>query len=189
MNGWSSLVNSIGNTNFVAGLAPRAFKASRYCRLIVLVSTPFATEKILSSASENPSARRIAAWRSPSALRIAACFSPSAIVIAACRLPSASVTRARRLRSADIWRVIASCTSLGGVISRISTVVTLTPHRSVTSSSLARRIWLIWSRLASTSSRLMSPMTARSPVVAMPWAAPAKLPTWITLRDGSTTFQ
>src|SRR5438309_1043270 len=85
------------------------------------------------------------------------------MVIAACFFPSASVTSARRLRSADIWRVIASWTSLGGVISRISTVVTLTPHRSVTSSSLARRTWLIWSRLARTSSRMMSPITARSP--------------------------
>src|SRR3989304_4355869 len=47
------------------------------------------------------------------------------------------------------------------MISRISTFVTLTPQRSVTSSSFARRSWLISSRLASTSSRGMSPTTAR----------------------------
>jgi len=40
-------------------------------------------------------------------------------------------------------RFIASWTSRGGVISRISTVVTLPPQRSVTSSSLTRRTSLI----------------------------------------------
>ena len=42
-----------------------------------------------------------------------------------------------QLSGADIWRVIASCTSWGGVISRISTVVIFTPQRCVTSSILA----------------------------------------------------
>ena len=105
-----------------------------------------ATSLILSSASEKPSARRIAAWRSPSAFRMAACFCPSAFstaaallpsatVTAACFAPSASVTTARRVRSADICRVMASWTAGGGMISRISTFVTFTPQRSVTSSS------------------------------------------------------
>ena len=74
------------------------------------------------------------------------------------------------------------------MISRISTFVTFTPHRSVTSSSFARRIWLISSRLASTSSRGMSPITARSVVEASAWAAPAKFPTCTTLIAGSTTL-
>src|SRR2546429_8913601 len=113
-NGWSSLENSIGNTYFVAGPAPRAFKASRYWRLIVLMSTVWATSKILPKASENPSARRIAAWRSPPAFRIADCFSPSAMVMAACFIPAASVTSALRPRPADICGVIASKTALGG---------------------------------------------------------------------------
>ena len=76
---------------------------------------------------------------------------------------------ARRLRSALIWRFIASWMSRGGTISRISTLVIFTPQRSVTSSSFARRMWLISSRLASTSSSGMSPMTARSVVAASAW--------------------
>ena len=59
---------------------------------------------------------------------------------------------ARRVRSAESCRFIASWTSRGGVISRISTVVTLPPQRSVTSSSLTRRTSLICSRFDSTSS-------------------------------------
>ena len=73
------------------------------------------------------------------------------------------------------------------MISRISTLVTLTPQRSVTSSSLTRRISFIASRLASTSSSDMSPTTERSVVAAMFWAAPAKLPTSITDIAASTT--
>ena len=92
----------------------------------------------------------------------------------ACRVPSDSVITARRLRSAESIRFIASWTSRGGMISRISTVVTLPPQRSVCSSSLARRTSLICSRLDSTSSSRMSPMTARRVVVAMPCSAPAK---------------
>ena len=72
---------------------------------------------------------------------------------------------------------MASWTSRGGVSSRISTVVTFTPHRWVTSSSFVRRTSLICSRLASTSSRRMSPITARSVVVAMPVTAVRKF--WI----------
>ena len=49
----------------------------------------------------------------------------------ACRVPSDSVITARRLRSAESIRFIASWTSRGGMISRISTVVTLPPQRSV----------------------------------------------------------
>ncbi len=113
---------------------------------------------------------------------------PSLTVIAACLAPSASVTTARRVRSADIWRVIASCTVGGGTISRISTLVTFTPQRSVTSSSLARRISFICSRLARTSSRDMSPTTERSVVAAMFCAAPAKLPTETTDICGSSTL-
>src|SRR5207253_3403205 len=69
---------------------------------------------------------------------------------------------------------------LGGRISRISTFVTFTPQRVVTSSSFVRRIALISSRFDSTSSRMMSPTTARSVVVAIPMAAPSKLFTRIT---------
>ena len=111
--------------------APSALSASRYCSAIVFSSTPEAAPKIRVSASLKPSARRIAACRSPSALRISACFWPSATLMAACRLPSDSVTTARRVRSAVSCRFIASWTSRGGVISRISTVVTLPPQRSV----------------------------------------------------------
>src|SRR5437773_5930959 len=88
----------------------------------------------------------------PSARRIADCLSPSATVTVAVFLPSASMTTARRLRSADIWRIMASVTFLGGRISRISTFVTLTPHRVVTSSSFVRRTALVSSRFESTSS-------------------------------------
>lgn len=176
-------------TNFVAGLAPKALSASRYWRAIVFWSTPLAARKMRSRASLKPSARRIAACRSPSALRISACFWPSATLIAAWRWPSDSVMTARRVRSAESWRFIASWTSRGGVISRISTVVTLPPQRSVTSSSLARRISLICSRRERTSSRRMSPTTARSVVVAMPVSAPVKLPTFTRLLSGSTIFQ
>jgi hypothetical protein len=78
--------------------------------------------------------------------------------------------------------------SRGGVISRISTVVTFTPHRWVTSSSFTRRTSLICSRLASTSSSGMSPMTARSVVVAMPWTAARKFCTFSTASAAWTTF-
>jgi hypothetical protein len=93
------------------------------------------------------------------------------------------------LRSADICRVIASSTSRGGWISRISTAVTFTPQRSVTSSSFTRRAWLMYSRLASTSSSRMSPITARNVVVAIPTAAETKSRTCTTLWIGSTTRQ
>ena len=73
------------------------------------------------------------------------------------------------------------------MISRISTLVTFTPQRSVTSSSLVRRTSLIVSRFASTSSSAMSPTTDRSVVDAMFWAAPAKLPTSITDITASMT--
>ena len=108
--------------------------------------------------------------------------------MAAARSPSASTTSARRVRSADIWRVMASCTAGGGIISRISTLVTFTPQRSVISSSLTRRTSLISSRLASTSSSMMSPITERSMVADMFCAAPAKFCTWTTLAMGSTTL-
>ena len=74
------------------------------------------------------------------------------------------------------------------MISRISTFVTLTPHRSVTSSSLTRNTVLISSRLAKTSSNEMSPTTARRVVAAMFVAAPAKFDTWTTEVDGSKTL-
>ena len=83
------------------------------------------------------------------------------------------MTMARRMRSADICRFIASWMSLGGTISLISTLVTLTPQRSVTSSSFVRRTRLMSSLLARTSSSGMSPITARSVVVAIFWLAPA----------------
>ena len=106
----------------------------------------------------------------------------------ACFCPSASVTTARRVRSADIWRVMASWTGGGGTISRTSTLVTFTPHRSVTSSSLVRSSRFIASRFDSTSSRLMSPTTLRRVVAAMFWAAPAKFCTWSTDITGSITL-
>ena len=83
---------------------------------------------------------------------------------------------------------MASCTVAGGTISRISTFVTFTPHRSVTSSSLARRTSFIVSRLDRTSSSDMSPTTLRSVVAAMFWAAPSKFWTAITDICASTTF-
>ena len=124
------------------------------------------------SALLKPSARRTCDWRSPSARRMLDCLSPSATLIVAWRVPSDSVITARRLRSALICRFMASWMSRGGTISRISTLVIFTPQRSVTSSSLARRMWLISSRLASTSSSGMSPMTARSVVAASACEAP-----------------
>ena len=54
-------MNSIGITNFVEGDWPICLSVSRYCRLIVLASTPWADSKIFVRASANPSARRIAA--------------------------------------------------------------------------------------------------------------------------------
>src|SRR5213593_256224 len=179
-NGRMSSVNSSGRMNFVAGPAPSALRASRYCSINVFSSTPLAAPKIVKRACAYPSAFKIAACRAPSARRTADCLSPSAMVTVAVFLPSASMTTARRLRSADIWRIIASVTFLGGRISRISTFVTLTPQRVVTSSSFVRRIALISSRFDSTSSRMMSPMTARRVVVAIPIAAPSKLFTRIT---------
>ena len=73
------------------------------------------------------------------------------------------------------------------MISRISTLVTFTPQRSVTSSSFARSSSFICSRLASTSSSAMSPTTERSVVAAMFCAAPAKFPTSMTDMTASIT--
>src|SRR5213592_4187503 len=123
---------------------------------------------------------QMSAERSRRAVVIEADGRKTATVTVAVFLPSASMTTARRLRSADIWRIMASVTFLGGRISRISTFVTLTPQRVVTSSSFVRRIALISSRFERTSSRMMSPMTARRVVVAMPIAAPSKLFTRMT---------
>ena len=92
------------------------------------------------------------------------------------------------MRSADIWRFMASCTSRGGMISRISTLVTLTPQRSVTSSRRVRSMVLMCSRSESTSSSGMPPITARSVVVAMPAAATSKFCTFSTNSAGSTTL-
>ena len=83
---------------------------------------------------------------------------------------------------------MASWTAGGGTISRISTFVTFTPHRSVTSSSFTRRISFICSRLASTSSSDMSPTTERRVVAAMFCAAPAKFPTVSTDIAASITL-
>src|SRR3989442_5000667 len=55
--GCSSFVNSSGKMNLVAAPSPSAFNASRYCSVSVLLSMFLATLKILSSASEKPSAR------------------------------------------------------------------------------------------------------------------------------------
>ena len=74
------------------------------------------------------------------------------------------------------------------MISRISTFVTFTPQRSVTSSSFERRTSFICSRLASTSSSDMSPTTDRRVVAAMFCAAPAKFPTVSTDICGSMTL-
>ena len=120
---------------------------------------------------------------------MADCFSPSATLILAWRWPSDSVMTARLVRSAVRTRFIESCTSGGGMSSRISTVVTLPPHRSVCSDNFTRSTSLTWSRLLSTSSSIMSPATARRVVVAMPWSAPWKSPTLTRLSMGSTIFQ
>src|SRR3989442_15821396 len=55
--GCSSFVNCSGKMNLVAAPSPSAFNASRYCSVSVLLSMFLATLKILSSASEKPSAR------------------------------------------------------------------------------------------------------------------------------------
>ena len=115
-------------------------------------------------------------------------FSPSATSMDASLLPSASVTVALLVLSADIWRTIASWTSWGGLISLISTFVTLIPHLSVTSSSFVLRTWLICSLLARSSSSGMSPTTALRVVVAMPIEAPSKFWTWTMLWVASITL-
>ena len=91
-------------------------------------------------------------------------------------------------RSAPICRVIASRTAGGGLISLTSTLVTLTPQRSVTSSNFVRRTSFICSRLDKTSSRVMSPTTERSVVDAMLMPAPLKSWTAKTVVSGSSTL-
>jgi hypothetical protein len=76
------------------------------------------------------------------------------------------------VRSAESCRIIASWTSRGGVISRISTVVTCRPTAGHLVELTRRTFVLICSRFYRTSSSRMSPMTARNVVVAMFWSAP-----------------
>src|SRR5450631_235839 len=52
--GPTSCVNSNGITNLVAGPAPRALRASRYCSAIVLESIPLAASKIVCNALLKP---------------------------------------------------------------------------------------------------------------------------------------
>ena len=136
----------------------------------------------------SPSARSTFDCLSPSAFKMADWRSPSARLMAASLSPVDSVTRARRVRSADICRFMASCTSRGGMISRISTLVTLTPQRSVTSSSLTRRVWLMCSRCESTGRRLAARGYWSSAQVHFltSAAAPAPAPGWLQCyqRDG-----
>ena len=74
-----------------------------------------------------------------------------------------------------------------GVISRISIDVTFTPQRIVSVAILVCRRVLISSRRASTSSTVMSPITARSEVVARLRTAMMKLLMLITAASASTT--
>src|SRR5574340_1117782 len=104
----------MGKMYLVDGDAPRAFRVSRYCRVIVFASIPLAAEKIWFRAPAYPSALRTAACLSPSARRMLDFFSPSATRMEASLLPSASVTVALLVLSADICRTIASLTSCGG---------------------------------------------------------------------------
>ena len=125
---------------------------------------------------------------SPSARRTVDFLSPSATRIADSLFPSASRTIALLDLSADICFTIASCTSAGGLISLISTFVTLMPHLSVTSSSFVRRTLLICSLFASSSSSGISPTTALRVVVAIPIDAPVKFWTCTILCVASTTL-
>ena len=118
---------------------------------------------------------------------MAACLLPSATLIADWRWPSDSVIWARLVRSAVSSCVIASWMSCCGVISRISIEVTVTPQRTVSPAILACRRLLISSRRASTSSTVMSPITARSEVVARLRTAMMKLLMLITAASASTT--
>ena len=130
--------------------------------------------ELASSASARPSAASIAACRSPSARRIADCFSPSATRIAASRLPSDSVTVARRFRSAESWRFIASWT-----FSRRQDVADL-DGRDLDAPALGDLVELLAQQvvdLVAVRQHVVegrSPITARSVVVAIPCAAPAK---------------
>ena len=120
----------------------------------------------LASASRNAasflaSAARMADCLSASAARMTACFSPSAFKISDWRIPSASSTLARLSRSAFICRAIELIRSAGGVMSLISTRVTLTPQGMVASSTTASSLWLMASRWDSSSSISMLPITVR----------------------------
>ena len=150
-----------------------------FCMSCSASAYPFA---LSTAACWSPSAFSISDCFAPSALSISDCFSPSATVIAASRCPLASSTIDLLMRSADICRVIASCMSLGGSISRISTFVTLMPHRPVSWSSLVLMSSFMRSRCDRTSSRLMSPTTALSVVVASPTTADVYCSTSSTAR-------
>ena len=139
-----------------------------------MVATGTVSVIALARESRRPVSRRRGVWQALTPMVVVVAVWDSATLIADCRAPSDLVMTARRVRSADSWRFMASWTSRGGLISRISTVVTLPPQRSVTSSSFTRRTSLICSRFERTSSSRMSPITARSVVVATPWSAPAK---------------
>ncbi len=174
-SGFSMLMNSMGNMNFVAP----PFPSASACRNTAASSSSHPPSspvpKIFSSARAKPSARRIGG------LAISLRLEDGRLL-----LPLRHEDRRRALSlalddhcpadrfprtSAGSWR--PGC-PWAGTISRISTLVTFTPQRSVTSSSFVRRIRLMSSRFARTSSSGMSPITARSVVVAIPWLAPAK---------------
>ena len=112
-------------------------------------------------------ARVCAAWNSPSVAMILARFSRSA---------SACLASARTI-------VGASSASL------TSTALTLMPHGSVCLSMIACSVWLILSRLLSSSSRLDCPSTARSVVWAICEVAVAKLKTRVMAARASSTWK
>ena len=78
--------------------------------------------------------------------------------------PSALMILARFSRSASACLAIARCIVLGSSTSLISTTATLIPQGSVCSSMIRCRFWLIFSRLASSSSSVLWPRAARKVV-------------------------
>ncbi|OQC18828.1 MAG: hypothetical protein BWX71_02686 [Deltaproteobacteria bacterium ADurb.Bin072] len=122
---------------------------------------------ILVMAIWSPSARTTLAWASsllasilPSAWRIAAAFSPSALV-----------TVALRARSAAACSSMARCMVSEGLISWISTVLSMMPQSAMSSEMLSLSRALIFSRDDRASSRFISPMMERSDVWTRFWMA------------------
>src|SRR6266851_3827872 len=81
--------------------------------------------------------------------------------------PSALMILARFSRSASACLAIARCIVVGSSTSLISTTATLMPQGSVCSSMIFCKFWLIFSRFASSSSRVACPKAALKVVCAI----------------------